>query len=112
MAPRRPGTQPTEADPTLDIGAKRARVVGEDESSTRRNGAQSGQCISIGLSLQAPPHAPPHTRNGRIFFRSRGSPTLAAADGGSMPGPAKHPPISQTPNNNQVRPTPAAQRAP
>eukprot|EP00962_Isochrysis_galbana_P038303 scaffold13602_cov131-Isochrysis_galbana.AAC.4 len=35
MAPRRPGTQPTEADPTLDIGAKRARVVGEDESSTQ-----------------------------------------------------------------------------
>eukprot|EP00962_Isochrysis_galbana_P002509 scaffold675_cov169-Isochrysis_galbana.AAC.2 len=33
MAPRRPGTQPTEADPTLDIGAKRARVEGEDESS-------------------------------------------------------------------------------
>jgi len=35
MAPRRPGTQPTEVDPTLDIGAKRARVVGEDESSTQ-----------------------------------------------------------------------------
>eukprot|EP00962_Isochrysis_galbana_P019154 scaffold5580_cov166-Isochrysis_galbana.AAC.1 len=35
MAPRRPGTQPTEADPTLDIGAKRARVEGEDESSTQ-----------------------------------------------------------------------------
>eukprot|EP00962_Isochrysis_galbana_P058268 scaffold31245_cov115-Isochrysis_galbana.AAC.1 len=33
MAPRRPGTQPTEADLTLDIGAKRARVEGEDESS-------------------------------------------------------------------------------
>eukprot|EP00962_Isochrysis_galbana_P032987 scaffold10955_cov125-Isochrysis_galbana.AAC.4 len=35
MAPRRPSAQPTEADPTLDIGAKRARVVGEDESSTQ-----------------------------------------------------------------------------
>eukprot|EP00962_Isochrysis_galbana_P056280 scaffold28182_cov126-Isochrysis_galbana.AAC.3 len=35
MAPRRPGTQPTEADPTLDIGAKRARVEGEGESSTQ-----------------------------------------------------------------------------
>eukprot|EP00962_Isochrysis_galbana_P009685 scaffold2702_cov116-Isochrysis_galbana.AAC.2 len=35
MAPRRPGTQPTEADPTLDIGAKRAHVEGEDESSTQ-----------------------------------------------------------------------------
>eukprot|EP00962_Isochrysis_galbana_P059875 scaffold33708_cov96-Isochrysis_galbana.AAC.1 len=35
MAPHRPGTQPTEADPTLDIGAKRARVVGDDESSTQ-----------------------------------------------------------------------------
>jgi len=35
MAPRRPGTQPTEADPTSDIGAKRARVVGEDENSTQ-----------------------------------------------------------------------------
>eukprot|EP00962_Isochrysis_galbana_P015503 scaffold4448_cov115-Isochrysis_galbana.AAC.10 len=32
---RRPGTQPTEADPTLDIGAKRARVEGEDGSSTQ-----------------------------------------------------------------------------
>eukprot|EP00962_Isochrysis_galbana_P002684 scaffold733_cov129-Isochrysis_galbana.AAC.1 len=31
MAPRRPDTQLTEADPTLDIGAKRARVEGEDE---------------------------------------------------------------------------------
>eukprot|EP00962_Isochrysis_galbana_P040832 scaffold14854_cov129-Isochrysis_galbana.AAC.11 len=35
MAPRRPGTEPTEADPTSDIGAKRARVVGEDENSTQ-----------------------------------------------------------------------------
>eukprot|EP00962_Isochrysis_galbana_P027177 scaffold8514_cov125-Isochrysis_galbana.AAC.3 len=35
MAPLRPGTQPTEADPTLDIGAKRARVVGDEENSTQ-----------------------------------------------------------------------------
>jgi len=35
MALRRLGYQPTETDPTLDIGAKRARVVGEDESSTQ-----------------------------------------------------------------------------
>eukprot|EP00962_Isochrysis_galbana_P042575 scaffold15977_cov123-Isochrysis_galbana.AAC.3 len=48
MAPRRPGTQPTEADLTLDIGAKRARVEGEDESSTQvRLRARTRACTSL-----------------------------------------------------------------
>eukprot|EP00962_Isochrysis_galbana_P003279 scaffold916_cov92-Isochrysis_galbana.AAC.1 len=55
MAPRRPGTQPTEADPTLDIGAKRARVEGEDESSTQvqlraRTRACKSACTCLALA--------------------------------------------------------------
>eukprot|EP00962_Isochrysis_galbana_P039475 scaffold14143_cov129-Isochrysis_galbana.AAC.3 len=38
---------------------------------------------------------------------------LTAANGGSMPAPAKHPSLRHPRSkNNQVRPTPAAQRAP
>eukprot|EP00962_Isochrysis_galbana_P051948 scaffold23365_cov115-Isochrysis_galbana.AAC.6 len=47
MAPRRPGTQPTETDPTLDIGAKRARVVGDDESSTQVEAQKLEACVSV-----------------------------------------------------------------
>eukprot|EP00962_Isochrysis_galbana_P010649 scaffold2957_cov226-Isochrysis_galbana.AAC.4 len=57
MAPRRPGTQPTEADLTLDIGAKRARVEGEDESSTQRKFASTKgrECSKDTLGCRSTP---------------------------------------------------------
>eukprot|EP00962_Isochrysis_galbana_P025864 scaffold8001_cov125-Isochrysis_galbana.AAC.8 len=54
MAPRRLGTQPTDADPTLDIGAKRARVMGDDESSTQvQLQARARACKSACTTISA-----------------------------------------------------------
>eukprot|EP00962_Isochrysis_galbana_P050478 scaffold21856_cov174-Isochrysis_galbana.AAC.1 len=61
MAPRRHDAQPTEADLTLDIGAKRARVEGEDESSlqvqvrARTRACKSACTYLISARLRKPP---------------------------------------------------------